>query len=165
MGEVTDFKGRVQASAPAGPEAEADALIQRVGDRVRKARELRGIPRRVLSELSGVSPRYLAQLEAGEGNISIGLLSRVATALDHRIEWFLADDDPWSSDALRITDLFRAAPADLRARALAILSPNPMKACARNAFAFWVCAGPGNPHWAPDREPAGSALCRAEPRD
>lgn len=123
MGEVTDFKGRVRTAGPPGPEAEADALIQRVGERVRKARELKGIPRRVLSERSGVSPRYLAQLEAGEGNISIALLSRVATALDHRIEWLIGEEDPWTSDLVRMTKLFRAAPADLRARVLALLAP------------------------------------------
>ena len=61
---------------------ETDRLMLRVGARVRRAREMKNIPRRVLSDRSGVSPRYLAQLEAGEGNISIALLSRIATALD-----------------------------------------------------------------------------------
>ena len=95
------------------PASEADKavadLIARVGDRVRKARERKGIPRRVLSEISGVSPRYLAQLEAGEGNISIGLLQRVAIALDHRIEWLMGELDPWTSDAARVGELFRLA--------------------------------------------------------
>ena len=81
MSEVTDFQGRARAAGPPGPEAEAEALIRRVGDRVRKARELKGIPRRVLSERSGVSPRYLAQLEAGEGNTLDRAESRVAKAI------------------------------------------------------------------------------------
>ena len=123
MSEVTDFQGRARAAGPPGPEAEAEALIRRVGDRVRKARELKGIPRRVLSERSGVSPRYLAQLEAGEGNISIALLSRVATALDYRIEWLIGEEDPWTSDLVRMTELFRTAPADLPTRALSLLAP------------------------------------------
>ncbi|QBF33862.1 helix-turn-helix transcriptional regulator [Thalassococcus sp. S3] len=110
-------------------ETEADrivtALIHRVGDRVRKARERKGIPRRVLSEISGVSPRYLAQLEAGEGNISIGLLQRIAIALDHRIEWLMGEDDPWSSDALRVADLFRAAGSDVQQAVLRTLLPEP----------------------------------------
>ena len=66
MSEITNFRGD---SSPADAEMRGEdavrALIHRVGDRVRKARELKGIPRRVLSEASGVSPRYLALLEAG----------------------------------------------------------------------------------------------------
>ena len=103
MSEITNFRGETLApqSGTRG-DAAVDALILRVGERVRKARELKGIPRRVLSDMSGVSPRYLALLEAGEGNISIGLLQRVAEALDHRIEWLVGEDDPWTSDALRM---------------------------------------------------------------
>ena len=56
------------------------ALRARLAARVRELRTAQALPRRVLSEMSGVSPRYLAQLEAGEGNISIGLLHRVAAA-------------------------------------------------------------------------------------
>jgi XRE family aerobic/anaerobic benzoate catabolism transcriptional regulator len=127
MSEITNFRGEVQAPVPdseAG-EHEAERLIARVGERVRKARDRKGIPRRVLSEKSGVSPRYLAQLEAGEGNISIGLLQRVAHALDHKIEWLVGEDDPWSSEALRVADLFRTAPASVQAEVLATLSPEP----------------------------------------
>jgi len=40
------------------PAAKAvDALQERVGQRVRNARETKGIPRRILSETSGVSQR------------------------------------------------------------------------------------------------------------
>ncbi|WP_164661347.1 helix-turn-helix transcriptional regulator [Tropicibacter sp. Alg240-R139] len=126
MTEITNFRGE------SSPQDHADALVQklisRVGERVREARQRRGIPRRVLSEMSGVSPRYLAQLEAGEGNISIGLLQRVAAALDHRIEWLVGEDDPWTSDAVRVADLFRAANADVRQAALRILNPEPVEA-------------------------------------
>lgn len=123
MTEITNFRGEVSQAAPKDAlDAEVQALMERVGSRVRKARELKGIPRRVVSEKSGVSPRYLAQLEAGEGNISIGLLQRVAHALDHRIEWFVGQDDPWTSEALRVADMFRRATADKRQRALEALS-------------------------------------------
>ncbi|MEZ5801037.1 MAG: helix-turn-helix domain-containing protein [Nitratireductor sp.] len=71
--------------------------------------------RRVLSELSGVSQRYLAQLENGGGNISIALLYRVANALDHRIEWLVGEEDPWSS-ILRNSQLYRSATAEQRQR-------------------------------------------------
>ena len=53
------------------PINEPSELIMRLAERVRAARSKAGMPRRELSELSGVSPRYLAQLEAGESNISV----------------------------------------------------------------------------------------------
>ncbi len=106
-------------------DTEAQDLSARVGARVRRARQLRGIPRRVLSENSGVSPRYLAQLEAGEGNISIGLLHRVARALDHKIEWLIGEDDPWDSDAPQVAELFRQASDEVKDTILRLLRPQP----------------------------------------
>ncbi|MCB1332495.1 MAG: helix-turn-helix transcriptional regulator [Roseivivax sp.] len=129
MSEITNFRGmRLEPQPEDSADAAVDALIKSVGDRVRKARERKGLPRRVVSELSGVSPRYLAQLEAGEGNISIGLLKRVAIALDHRIEWLVGEEDPYTSEALRIADLYRMAPAPVRARVMATLNPEPPEA-------------------------------------
>ena len=124
MSEITNFKGEAMATAPQSVvEAKVAELMARVGDRVRKARERRGISRKTLSEKSGVSPRYLAQLEAGDGNISIGLLQRVALALDHRIDWLVGDEDPWTSDALRVADLFRSARQEVRQKVLETLAP------------------------------------------
>ncbi|WP_089279339.1 helix-turn-helix transcriptional regulator [Antarctobacter heliothermus] len=97
------------------------ALMTRVGGRVRQVREQRGISRRVLSETSGVSPRYLAQLESGAGNISIGLLCRVAEALDFRIDWLLGEDDPWTSEALQMAEMYRQAEAPVQAQVRALL--------------------------------------------
>lgn len=126
MTEITNFSGTATSQTPeALADAEVAALIARVGDRVRRARELKGISRRVLSEQSGVSPRYLAQLEAGEGNISIGLLQRVAIALDHRIDWLTGAEDPWDSDALRVADLFRTANGETQQSVLQLLEPEP----------------------------------------
>lgn len=127
MTEITNFRGETEISpSESDPDTMVAALIVRVGERVRKARERKGIPRRVLSEMSGVSPRYLAQLEAGEGNISIGLLQRVASALDHRIEWLMGEDDPWVSDVVRVADLFRGATADVQNAVLRTLNPAPL---------------------------------------
>lgn len=126
MTEITNFRGEATPqSTETRSDQEVTALIQRVGERVRRARERKGIPRRVLSEMSGVSPRYLAQLEAGEGNISIGLLQRVAFALDHRIEWLVGQEDPWTSESLRVADMFRASSSDVQQAILRTLSPEP----------------------------------------
>ena len=48
------------------------------GDRVREARALRGMSRRELARRSGMSERYVAQIEAGKGNVSIVRLLRIA---------------------------------------------------------------------------------------
>ena len=45
-------------------------------------RKSRSLTRKNLSQLANVSERHLAQLESGEGNISILLLNRIATALN-----------------------------------------------------------------------------------
>jgi XRE family transcriptional regulator, aerobic/anaerobic benzoate catabolism transcriptional regulator len=65
------------------PEQPGDdaGFLGAMGRRVRVARERRGMARKALSQSAGVSERYLAQLEAGEGNASVLLLRNVARAL------------------------------------------------------------------------------------
>jgi XRE family aerobic/anaerobic benzoate catabolism transcriptional regulator len=104
---------------PANP---GEELIQRLASRVRDARKSKGLPRRVLSEMSGVSPRYLAQLEAGEGNISVILLQRVAAALDLKVENLLAEGVPLDRDVERVAKLFGKASADVQQQVRALLS-------------------------------------------
>lgn len=55
--------------------------LKLLGERVRNARALRGMTRKILARDSGVSERYLAQLEAGQGNISIARLRQIAGAM------------------------------------------------------------------------------------
>ncbi len=64
------------------PEDEGDGLLQALGERVRDARARRGMTRKILARDSGVSERYLAQLEAGQGNISVLLLMKIAHSLN-----------------------------------------------------------------------------------
>lgn len=63
-----------------GP-ASTDAVLMALGARVKGLRTAKGMSRQALSAASNVSPRYLAQLEAGAGNISVALLHRVSLAL------------------------------------------------------------------------------------
>jgi len=53
-----------------------------LGKRVRQLRNVRGMTRKLVARESDVSERHLAQLEAGEGNVSIVLLRRIAAALN-----------------------------------------------------------------------------------
>ena len=79
--------------------AERDYLAL-LGDRVREARARRGMSRKLLAGDSTVSERYLAQLEAGQGNVSILLLRQIATALNLSLTELLAED---SGDAVELT--------------------------------------------------------------
>ena len=53
-----------------------------LGDAVRNARQARAFTLRHLAEESGLSIRFLSDLERGKGNISIARLAQVASALD-----------------------------------------------------------------------------------
>ncbi len=68
------------SEAPADS-ARLEALINAVGLRVRRTRQKRGLTRKQLSSRSGVSLRYLAQLEGGGANVSLTVLWKVAESL------------------------------------------------------------------------------------
>lgn len=61
--------------------SENDFLLS-LGKRVRELRNRRGMSRKTMAHEADVSERHLAQLEAGEGNISIVLLRRVAATVN-----------------------------------------------------------------------------------
>ncbi len=62
-------------------EPERNPVLVALGERVRALRAKKGISRKELSELAGVSERHLANLELGEGNASFLVLLQVAGAL------------------------------------------------------------------------------------
>lgn len=64
------------------PHRDEAAFLQGLGDRVRALRARRGLPRRALARDTGISERYLAQLETGQGNISIVLLRQIAQTMN-----------------------------------------------------------------------------------
>lgn len=103
-------------------------LIAHVGSTVLSFRKARRMSRRELSETSGVSPRYLAKLEAGDGNISIGLLKRVALALDTPVEQLLVREDHQGAEIRHLTQMYRRADAGTRARVLQVLDPERTRA-------------------------------------
>jgi XRE family aerobic/anaerobic benzoate catabolism transcriptional regulator len=138
MGEIVSFSGQVASTHRESgiDDSKIELLLTSVGERVRSARARMGMSRRMLAEKSGVSQRYLAQLESGRGNISIGLLLKIAGALDFRLEWLVAEEDPWTSEIVLISSLLRSATRMQRERVLEILLPeNPkLKRASRIAF-------------------------------
>lgn len=71
----------VPGAPPSAVAAEDAMLLASIGRRVREGRERRGMARKILSQNSNVSERYLAHLEAGEANASVLILRSVARAL------------------------------------------------------------------------------------
>ena len=104
---VRDLPARVGDERPALSD---QAFLHGVGSRVRELRERRGMTRKAVAREADVSERYLAQLEAGEGNISIVLLRRVTHALSATLAEVL---EPESASAERrlITRLLEKVPA------------------------------------------------------
>lgn len=70
--------GREPKTPPELPDADYLAAI---GQRVRLTRARRGMTRKLLCERSGVSERYIAELEAGRGNVSVLVLRDIAAGL------------------------------------------------------------------------------------
>jgi XRE family aerobic/anaerobic benzoate catabolism transcriptional regulator len=68
-----------------------DRLLDELGRRVRETRTARGWTLRELSEKSGVSLRFLVQLEAGDANISVRRLAQLSSALETTPAALLAD--------------------------------------------------------------------------
>jgi XRE family transcriptional regulator, aerobic/anaerobic benzoate catabolism transcriptional regulator len=68
--------------------------LSQLGARVRAWRNQHGMTRKALSASCGVSERYLAQLEAGEGNISVLLLRKVARAMGVPVEELVREEAP-----------------------------------------------------------------------
>lgn len=63
-----------------------------LGQRLRSARESRGLTLDQVSELAGLSKAHLSRLESGERQASIGALVDLATALGVRISTLLGED-------------------------------------------------------------------------
>jgi XRE family transcriptional regulator, aerobic/anaerobic benzoate catabolism transcriptional regulator len=59
-----------------------ETLLSQIGNRVRTRRTTMGWTLREIADRSGVSSRFLSDLEAGKGNISVARLADVARALD-----------------------------------------------------------------------------------
>jgi XRE family transcriptional regulator, aerobic/anaerobic benzoate catabolism transcriptional regulator len=91
-----------------------EAYLKSLGDRVRTARARRGMSRRILSKASGVSERYLAQLERGAGNASVLVLRQIAEVLSIEVAALVTDRPERPIDlTLAFLQLERLAPAEL----------------------------------------------------
>ena len=104
--------GAREAPHKARSTAAADeAFLQALGERVRDARARRGVTRKLLARDSGVSERYLAQLESGQGNVSVLLLQRIAAALNLSPTEFLQQGAEQNTELTLIWQFLQRLPA------------------------------------------------------
>jgi DNA-binding XRE family transcriptional regulator len=88
-GKAAQFRDEAPPGQPAGAISAGGTVLSfyeseflsQLGERVRTLRSLRDMSRRELARQSGISERYIAQIEAGRGNVSIVLLLRLAQAI------------------------------------------------------------------------------------
>jgi XRE family aerobic/anaerobic benzoate catabolism transcriptional regulator len=102
------------------PDSET-GFLEQLGQRVRTMRALHGMSRKVLAKVSGISERYIAQLESGKGNVSIVLLRRVSNAMGAHLEDLIPTTEP-APDWPVIRDLVRKATPNQIAQAKDVLS-------------------------------------------
>src|SRR5215218_5636096 len=105
-------------------------FLEQLGQRVRTMRALRGMSRKVLADVSGISERYIAQLESGKGNVSIVLLRRVSNAMGAQLEDLIPATEP-APDWPVIRDLLRKATPNQIAQAKDVLAGHGIAAQGR----------------------------------
>lgn len=99
-----------------------DSFMVQVGRRVRDLRAQRGWSGRRLSEMSGVSLRYLSLLENGKGNASTAVLFKLARALECPIEQLVADDVSGTAANVHLLNQFETSPPDVQLQVCEILN-------------------------------------------
>jgi len=89
-------------NAPLTSAQQESAYLAQLGERVRSWRNSHGMTRKALAAASGVSERYLAQLEAGRGNISVLLLRKLARAMQVTVESLVRENPEQDTGRRRI---------------------------------------------------------------
>jgi XRE family transcriptional regulator, aerobic/anaerobic benzoate catabolism transcriptional regulator len=95
----------VSERRPAQVAVDKHPFLVALGERVRTLRSRRGMTRKAAAQAAEVSERHLANLEYGEGNVSILLLLQVAQALQSSLAELLGDVTTQSPEWLLIREL------------------------------------------------------------
>src|ERR1700723_372377 len=99
---------RKSAQPPLKKPTPNNEYLALIGNRVCDLRARRGMTPKILARASKVSERLLAQLESGEGNISILLLRQIAQALDTPVESLAFAGPEPPAELTRTTEFLRA---------------------------------------------------------
>ena len=120
---MADVQPRPPRRELAQPESARGAgnFAAEVGRMVRLGRAKRGISRRKLAADSGISERYLAQIESGQGNPSVNVLKSIADAITVPVFELLPRAGLGNSALEQVVDILtRLPPSELPAIAAAM---------------------------------------------
>ncbi len=101
---------QAEASSLAARHGEPEFLME-LGRRARALRTQSGQSRKTLAQKSGLSERYIAQLEAGKGNVSVLLLRRICHGVDVPLSTLFTSETAQSPLFDEFRDLLEAADA------------------------------------------------------
>ncbi|MCC5858095.1 MAG: helix-turn-helix transcriptional regulator [Ectothiorhodospiraceae bacterium] len=101
--------------------SDAERYLQELSERVKRLRARRGMTRKDLSRHSGISERYLAQLEYGKANPSLVLLFRIVHAMGISLQQLLYDEEPQSPDHQALLEFIQRLTPEEQSRALSVL--------------------------------------------
>jgi transcriptional regulator with XRE-family HTH domain len=87
--DIGHFSSEKRGDAPTGPEAEEEGPSS-VGNRVRKMREEKGLTTDDVGQRTGLSPTYLDQIESDAVAPPLGVLIKIAKALDMKLGRFIS---------------------------------------------------------------------------
>jgi XRE family aerobic/anaerobic benzoate catabolism transcriptional regulator len=110
MATPTSFDSKAAALRRSAAIRENEFLLF-VGTRVRELRNRCGMTRKMVAQEADVSERHLAQLESGEGNISIVLLRRIAGALNVSLAELFAASAEEPAEKQKIRRVLERLPA------------------------------------------------------
>jgi len=96
---------KLKTPAASSRDDDEQLFLIALGQRVRALRDRSGTTRRSLALATGVSERHLANLEYGEGNVSVLVLVQVATALHCSLAELIGDFTTASPEWLMIRSL------------------------------------------------------------
>lgn len=109
------------AREPGAGNSQDAVFLGKLGERVRESRMRRGLSRKALAHDSGVSERYLAEIEAGRGNISILLLRQVGKTMGLPLAELLRENDDQPVELALIQEFLLRLPKQRLARVRAQL--------------------------------------------
>jgi len=102
-------------------EAEKDPFLIALGERLKLLRARRGLTRKALAQLSGVSERHLANVETGVGNASVQFLRQLCGVLNCSLAEMTGDETASTPDWLMIREILRGRNEEELARARLVL--------------------------------------------
>ena len=123
------------------------SVLQHVSQNVRRLRHAADLSQTALSEKSGVSRRMLVAIEAGEKNVSLSTLDRVAEALEVAFSDLIQAPD--AGDHSRINELAWAG--DIPGSKAVLLA----KATARREVELWEMRLEPGVRYSPEPDPEG----------